>query len=290
MIFVYRGSIHLNPSHLRVAQLYHHQRSFHRRNKVIQFIMSGIPIYTSCPINASKVSGATTQTAAPGTQTNSLVPKPVPATQTASSSTISYPSAQPGAALPAPTGSVQRHTPVQPRPTTKTDNEGPPPPQPGAFPVPPRTSNIAPPPKARESYRSPTNSKPQPYPAQMLIPPPRSSIGAQPPTSSTGTSITASSAYPATIPAAEYAATRRSIEHPPGYQQNSYASELSSGQRHSHDASNNSLGGLGGYGGADQSKIIDTESVWNTAKQWVSAAGNKLSETEQEIWRRINKE
>lgn len=252
--------------------------------------MSGIPIYTSSPINASKASGTTPQTAAPGTQTTPFTPNPAPATTTASSSTSSYPAAQRGAAAPAPTGAAQRYAPVQPTPTTKTDIGGPPAPQPGAVPTPLSRSTIPPPPKAGETYHPPAPpSMSQPYPPQMSIPPPTSAYGAQHPTSSTSSSTTRSSAYPAPIPNADYGAPRRSLEHPPGYQQNSYASELSSDQRRAQDAANNSSG-LGGYGGSEKGSGIDTESVWNTASKWVTAAGNKLSATEQEIWRRINKE
>jgi len=125
----------------------------------------------------------------------------------------------------------------------------------------------------------------------MSIPPPTSAYGPQPPTSSTSTSTAPSSAYPAPIQG-DYAAPRRSLEHPPGYQQNSYASELSSNQRRAQGAANNSsnLGGLGGYGSSEKGSGIDTESMWSTAKSWVATAGEKIAETEQEIWRRINKE
>jgi hypothetical protein len=176
---------------------------------------------------------------------------------------------------------------VQPTPTTKTDDDGPPAPQPGAVPTPLSKSNVPPPPKAGETYHPPApTSISQPYPPQMSIPPPTSAYGAQPPTSSTSTSTTGSSAYPAPFQNVDYGAPRRSLEHPPGYQQNSYASELSSDQRRAQDAANNSAGG---YGGSEKGGI-DTEGMWNTASKWVTAAGNKLSETEQEIWRRINKE
>ena len=248
--------------------------------------MSGIPIYTQSPINASKAPGATLQTA------TSFAPNPAPATTTASS-TPSYPPAQPGAAAPAPTAAAQRYAPMQPTPTTKTDNESPPAPQPGAVPTPPSRSTVPPPPKVGETYQPPNPfSMPRPYPPQMSIPPPTSAYGAQPPTSSTRTANAPSSAYPAPIQG-DYEATRRSLEHPLGYQQNSYASEPSSDQRQGQDAANTSsnLGGLGGYGSSEKgSGGLDAESVWNTAKTWVTAAGEKISETEQEIWRRINRE
>ena len=255
-------------------------------------MMSGIPIYTQSPINASKASGATPQTAVPGTQTTPLAPNPAPATTTASSSTSSYPPAQPGAAVPAPTTAAQRYAPVQPTPTTKKDNEEPPAPQPGAVPTPASRNKVPPPPKAGETYQPPApSSMPQPYPPQMSIPPPTSRYGAQPPTSSTSTANAPSSGYPAHVQG-DYEAPRRSLEHPPGYQQNSYASEPSSDQRRAQDnaSSNSYLGGAGGYGSSDRGNAgIDTESMWNTAKTWVTAAGEKISETETEIWRRINK-
>ena len=253
--------------------------------------MSGIPIYTTSPINASKASGTSPQTATPGRETTPLAPNPAPASTTVASSTSSYPPAKPGAAAPAPTGAAQRYAPVQPTPTTKTDNQGPPAPQPGAVPTPLSRSNILPPPKAGDTYHPPApSSMPQPFPPQMSIQLPASAYGAQPPTSSTSTSTAPGSAYPAPTSNADYGAPRRSLEHPPGYQQNSYASELSNDQRRAQDAANNSSGGLGGYGGSENGSGIDTESMWNTASKWVTAAGNKLSETEQEIWRRINKE
>lgn len=246
--------------------------------------MSGIPVYISSPINvASKASGVTPQTSStssnPGTPT------------TATASTPSYPPAQPGAApVPAPTGSAQRYAPLQPTPTTKTDSDGPPPPQPGAFPV-PLSTGIPPPPKAGETYQPPSapqppQSIPQPYPPQMAYSSPNPAFGSQPPASSTSSTTTASSTYPVAIPAGEYDAPRRSLEHPPGYQQNTYASELTSDQRRAQDSSNST-----GLGNATASVGgIDTESIWNTAKQWASTAGKKISETEEEVWRRINKQ
>lgn len=85
-----------------------------------------------------------------------------------------------------------------------------------------------------------------------------------------------------------YGNERRSeehMEHPPGYVQNAYASELSSDQRRAMDVydvgeGNASVGG--GYGGGEE------ESIWGSAKRWVGSAGSKLSEGEKEVWRRIN--
>jgi hypothetical protein len=82
------------------------------------------------------------------------------------------------------------------------------------------------------------------------------------------------------------------LEHPPGYQQNVYASELTAEQKRVREANNTtSLRALGG-GHEDSEKIggIDAEGVWNAAKKWAQSAGEKISEAEAEVWRRINKE
>jgi len=262
--------------------------------------MSGIPVYTESPINraASKASGVTPQTAASQPETTYIAPNAAPATTTASF-TSSYPPARPGAAaVPAPTAAAQRYAPLQPTSTTRIDPDEPPAPQPGAVPrlsnnLP---SNVPPPPRAGEVYHSPQKTAaaapapqmPQPYPPQMSIPPPTTAFGAQPPTSSTSTTTAASSSYPVPLQSAEYGAPRRSLEHPPGYQQNVYASELTSDQRRAQEASNASA--LGGHDGYEDVGGLDPEGVWSTAKKWAQTAGEKISEAETEVWRRINKE
>jgi hypothetical protein len=251
--------------------------------------MSGIPVYTQSPINASKATGTTPQTAAPQGQTSPSAPKPAPA-QTTTSSTSSYPPARPGATVPAPTTAAQRYVPHQPTPTTHGQaKEGPPPPQPGAVPIPPHRNQIPPPPKAGESYHAPQQtaapaSGVRQHPPQMSIPAPSNTYGAQPPHSSTSTTNTASASYPVAIPAAEYEGPRRSLEHPPGYQQNTYASEPTSDQRRAQEA-NGSSGVMAGSEGG-----LDADSVWNVAKKWAQTAGEKISEAEAEVWRKINKE
>ena len=114
--------------------------------------MSGIPVYTQSPINASLASGATPHTAAPAPAPSSHVSSaPAPATA-AATSISSYPSARPGApAVPAPTGAAQRYAPVQATRTIQSEPEGPPAPQPGAAPIPTSRSTLPPPPKAGES-------------------------------------------------------------------------------------------------------------------------------------------
>ncbi|RDW71344.1 hypothetical protein BP6252_07907 [Coleophoma cylindrospora] len=261
--------------------------------------MSGIPVYTQSPINAVKAAAMTPQTAAPSLQTTPKAPASVAATSTATMP--AYPAAQPGAAAPASTGAAQRYTPLQPTPTTKINENGPPAPQPGAAPTAGFQSSIPPPPKPGQSYQlyqpappTPAHSMPQLYPPQMGMPPPTGTFGAQPLGSSTTTSNTSSSAYPIALPVHD--ARRQSLEHPPGYHQNVYASELTSDQRRAQEASNAStpapsgLPGLGGLSNPDEGSGLDAASIFNTAKKWAQVAGEKISEGEKEVWRRINKE
>jgi len=265
--------------------------------------MSGIPVYTQSPINAAKPSGVTPQTAAPATQTTAYAPSSNTATTTATPAyTSGYPAAQPGApAVPAPTAAAQRYAPPQPTPTRKTE-DGPAAPQPGAFPTPSNglKSNLPPPPKAGEIYHppqitpAPSAAVSQPYPPQMAIPPPTTAYGAQPPTSSTSTTTTPSSAYPVSLAVDHQSAPRRSLEHPPGYVQNPYASDLTAEQRQAQAAAEQSTNysysdnldkpnGTAAFG-------VDPEAVWNTAKKWAQSASEKIQEAEAEVWKRVNKE
>lgn len=241
--------------------------------------MSGIPVYTASPINPSKAFGVTPQTS--NINSNPGGPATTPATTTATA-TSPYPPAQlQAAAFPGPTRSAQQqYAPLNPTSATKTTADGPPPPQPGAFPV--ARNAVPPPPKVGEKYE-PTNpplsqSMPQPYQTST---PPYTAFRGQPVASTTTTASIPRGLYPVPI-AAEYGAPRQSFEHPPGYQQDAYASD----QRRAQDADNSSsLGGLSESVGG-----INTENIWNATKQWASTAGKKISETEAEIWRRISKE
>lgn len=259
--------------------------------------MSGIPVYTQSPINAaSKASGVTPQTAAPQADVSPVAPNPNPVPSTTTTTTTpTYPPARPGAAaFPAPTGTAaQRYAPVQPTKTTSSVADGPPPPQPGALPN-SLNRHIPPPPKAGETFRPEQTSTPQPrtsqpYPPQMGISPPTAAFGGLPPSSSTSTSNTASSSYPVQIPSTEYGGPRKSLEHPPGYHQNVYASEQTSEQRRAQEAINASSA-LGTRQSTEKASTMESESIWNTAKKWTQQAGEKLSEAEAEVWRKINKE
>ncbi|KAK2630250.1 hypothetical protein QTJ16_001070 [Diplocarpon rosae] len=239
--------------------------------------MSGIPVYTSSPIKASKTAGP---------QSLPLAPNP-----TATKSSSRYPPARPGApAIPAPTADAQHYAPLQPTPTSKTEDKGPPAPQPGALPIP--KTVVPPPPKAGEPYQPQPTTAPaqQTYPPQMAFIPPIVSSGYQPTKSSTSIGNAASGPYPVSLPQAADDPRRGSLEHPPGYHQNVYASELTSDQRRAQEAeeANNSSGfGIPDSGGAGG---FDSEGVWNTAKKWAQQAGDKISATERDVWRKINKE
>ncbi|RDL40689.1 uncharacterized protein BP5553_00668 [Venustampulla echinocandica] len=260
--------------------------------------MSGIPVYTRVD-TASKASGVTPQTAAPGSYKDSSGgPNPVAASTTtlssssssSSTSTSTYPSARPGAAaVPAPTGGLP---PPQWPSNFHGDTEGPPAPQPGAVPTPFSSQHVPPPPppKAGEVYHPPhqmagppaTQSMPQPYPPQMSFAPPGSAFGGQPPASSMSTSNTASSAYPISLPTDGGGYPQRSAEQASGYQQNVYASELTNDQRPGNEANNASSSGKGDG--------MESDSMWNSLGRMAQQAGAKIAAAEADVWRKINKE
>ncbi|KAN0114885.1 hypothetical protein V8E51_004429 [Hyaloscypha variabilis] len=242
--------------------------------------MSGIPVYTQSPINAAKASGITPQTTTPQGQNSSSNPIPAATTTSASSSSSTYSPAQPGVvSLPGPTTAPQL-PPLHPTPTTRETTDSPPQPQPGGLPTPASRRTIPPPPKAGELYRPQETGVP---PYQMEIPP-LAEQGVQPPRSSTSTTTTATVSYPVAIPSAEFGIPRRSLEHPPNYQQNVYASELTSDQRRAHEANTS------GTGTQDTPESVGGIEFLNTATRWAQQAGKKISEAEAEVWRRINKE
>ncbi|KAL1839376.1 hypothetical protein VTK73DRAFT_4055 [Phialemonium thermophilum] len=228
--------------------------------------MPPIPIHTQSPINPAKASGVTPQTreAAPD-ETSGSVPATTTTAGAASENQAqpAYPPARPGAvpSLPVPTATagVARHDPsLQPTPTRSVEQQGPPPPQPGAVPVPPGHRHAgAPPPTATGAPSGPPSAS---FTASQLdIPAPAV------PYAQRGT---ASAAAPNT-------------EHPGGYRQNANASEFSSQQRAAHDMFPGPGGGVDG----DE----DEAGVWDSAKKWAQTAGEKLSAAESEVWRRINK-
>ncbi|CZT49761.1 uncharacterized protein RSE6_10650 [Rhynchosporium secalis] len=253
--------------------------------------MAGIPVYTSSPMKASKPSATTPQTDAPGSQGEHIAPNAAPTTATASA-TSSYMPAQPtSVTFPAPTTAAQqRYAPLQPTATTKIDSQ-PPAPQPGAVPTPSSRSAIPPPPKAGESYQPQQTAAPvQSYPPQMSYPP-AATYGSIPPSSTTSTTNAPSILFPVALPTAE-SAPRSSLEHPPGYHQNVYASELTSDQRRAQETEQANDSSVLGLSNQDKGSTggFDSEGVWDTAKKWAQTAGEKISVAEAEVWKKINNE
>jgi hypothetical protein len=272
--------------------------------------MAPVQIYAESPINtAAKADGVTPQTAAaPPPAAGQAPTRTAPA---AAGAQGSYPPAQPGAtpSLPQPTGaaSSQRYAPVQPTPTSQLEDSGPPPPQPGAMPQPPSAlTTLPPPPKAGEKYQPPEPT-PGPqmqsnvaYPTQMGLPAPAA------PYTQRGTATASSAAsyggqvqlpgMPAFSPQAGAGGVGGdNYAHPPGYMQNVNAADFSRDQRAAHEASMQSYGagsssGMGGSSGMSGEGSDGEEGIWDTAKKWAQAAGEKLSAAENEVWRRINKE
>lgn len=289
--------------------------------------MPPVQLHLDDPVAPQHPQGVTPQTAA-ADPASAAAPANNQATTT-SAAAPAYPSAQPGqAAVPAPTSYAPPTSQPAPTRTSQFSQDGsPPPPQPGAVPAP--SSSIPPPPKAGESPAATATAKPQGTPFtgalnQMHIPPPPQTNLA--PTHSTtvpapgaGFASPSGGGGPTTLnlgpvttaptSAAQDGSGRRSSEHPPGYQQNVYAQEMTPAQRASLEGEQRregfaaQLGGAfggnagprdGGLGGGMMGGNAgggvggDGEGVWGAAKSWLGAAGSKLAETEEEVWRRIN--
>ncbi|MCJ1465118.1 hypothetical protein MMC07_003734 [Pseudocyphellaria aurata] len=234
--------------------------------------MSGIPIHTQSPISPAK-DGSTTSTPS------------------------SYPSARPGAA-PTPT-----------RTQATGSRHDPPPPQPGAIPIPSQSTmtakpNLPPPPKVGEVVKPPeyytaaqaTPTKPthpQPYPQQMTLPSPVASHG-QPPASTTSPAYMPSFASTASIPSSQHVRPTpsgsfplkgsgkddASLEHPPGYVQNPYASDMTPSQRFATEqASQPERSPALGYSEKRRTSnagFEDNEGLWGMAKKWAKEASDTV--------------
>ena len=269
--------------------------------------MSGIQVHTSDPISpakATKATAITPQTAYPHTQATPY--QPAAPTSAASSS---YPSAQPGQTVPTPTQTIAPPT-----------NYGPADPQPGAVPVlpPPTTTakaTLPPPPKAGEKPQPPSDytpnpqvvpSLPQPYPSQMSQPPLNKTFnnGAIPPHSTTSTATTLSyqpSKSPTTLPSSgdSSAAARASLEHPEGYVQNQYATEMTAEQRlammqqepgnESSNLPDPVLGYVPNRARSESSaSAVTGGDIWEGAKKYLGQVGEKVGEVEGKTWDWIN--
>jgi hypothetical protein len=76
---------------------------------------------------------------------------------------------------------------------------------------------------------------------------------------------------------------RRSSEHPPGYQQNIYAQDLSPAQRSSLDEQTRRESLDEGSSAGETAG-----NMWNAVKGWANAAGKSLADTEEQVWKKIN--
>ena len=296
----------------------------------------------------------------------SLNPQPPTETTAAAQRPTSSPG-EPGINPPTPTVtsvSTSTYEPTLQSSSTNPDrssatSSNPPSPQPGSLPTPERPRSrsasprrdIPPPPKAGEkmqpaSYYSPTPTPTYPqqgsYSAQMggvPISDPRSA--AQPPYTGSYAQNGLLSPHPNGIlsPARSYGSPaqtpttasmqQKNLEHPPGYQQNPYAADMTPDQRFAsqrgptspslgYNDINSGMGGIkspsgmfqglsgmvsprpsggsGGGGGVVGGGILngdgksDDGSIWGTVSGWAKGAGKKLSEVEGEVWRRINGE
>lgn len=255
--------------------------------------MSGIEIHTQDPINLAEATGETPQTA----YTSKPQTSSQPSATTAPSN--SYPAAQPGAARSTPTSTV-----------APSSAHGPPPPQPGAAPVPapPATTakaTLPPPPKAGErpmppeyyappqpSFAQPAHS--QPYPSQMSQPPPGHPAYGVPPGSTTSATTIPSYTHHApstSLPISGELPGRTSLEHPPGYVQNPYASDMTPAQRLAAEQRENesesispSLGYNDGARRSSNADFGEEDSVWQMAKKGLKKTGEEASKLHGRIW------
>lgn len=237
--------------------------------------MSGIQIHTEDPISASSITPQTSNAGNPSQPAKSTAPPP-----------YVYPPAEPGAVAPTPTRTVPH-----------SSSYGPPAPQPGAGSVPPpritAQLSLPPPPKAGEKPLSPehyapvpsTLAQPQPYPSQMSQPTVDSPIKGVP-TGSTTATIMQPSCDPSTQPSNDASSTdmpiRASLEHPPGYVQDPFASDMTPDQRFAAEQQqgngSDTLPSLGYTDNPRGTKPGLEDDIWGTAKKWMKESGKQAKE------------
>lgn len=249
--------------------------------------MPPIPVHIDDPIVPQKAPDATRTAQEP--PTGAIPPnKPSTTTQTVPSA---YPPARPGApAAPAPTAFIPRPAPEPTRTQPQVTHDQPPPPQPGAVPVASSyqqaqtyaSNPSVPPPRSGEALKQPSTA----MPSQMQMPPPSQNyapthstmVGAPAPVGPQGNGPTTLNFGPVAHDAPS--------DHPPGYQQNTYAQDLNPAQRSGLDAQERKESIVNNFGGESAGEAA--ENVWNAVKNWASVAGEKLAETEESVWKRIN--
>lgn len=249
--------------------------------------MPPIPVYIDDPIVPQKAQGATQPAPEPRA---GAIPSNNPSTTTQDVSSV-YPPARPGApAAPAPTGFIPRPAPDPTRTQPQVTQDQPPPPQPGAVPVPmnyqqAQTSTgtpLVPPPRPgeapRQQYAAMPSQMQMPPPSQNYAPTHSTMAGAPVPVGPQGSGPTTLNFGPVAHDAPS--------DHPPGYQQNTYAQDLNPAQRSGLDVQERKESIVNNLGGETAGEAA--ENVWNAVKNWASVAGEKLAETEESVWKRIN--
>ncbi|CZT22799.1 uncharacterized protein RCC_08505 [Ramularia collo-cygni] len=248
--------------------------------------MPPVPVFIDEPITPQKPKGITPQTAAPISTDES-------ANASTTTAQAPYPAARPGQGPPAPTpyAPQPQALPQPSRTTAAAYDNGPPPPQPGAVPVAPSQqasstlpSTLPPPPKAGEV--APTTT----MPPQMGIPAPQQNYAPVYGTSSATT--TPQRPGPTTLNfGAAPAPQIQAGSHPPGYQQNVMAQEMSSTARASLEQQDQRRPSIVPNLNIGGDSANDTAgNMWNAVKGWASAAGSTIAETEKEVWKRINRD
>ncbi|KAL9134660.1 MAG: hypothetical protein Q9175_004152 [Cornicularia normoerica] len=255
--------------------------------------MSGVPIHSEDPISPAKASGITPQPAYDPNAGNSLQPL-----KTTASYPYAYPPVQPGVAAPNPTSSIPQ-----------SSSYGPPA---GVAPVPPpptitAQSSLPTSPKAGEKALSPahdapvhlTPAQPQPYPSQMPQQTVDRRFNGLPPESTTSTSMppsSNSSAQSSNILSSTGKPVQASLEHPAGYVQNPFASELTPDQRFAAEQQQeNRSDTLPSLGYIDDPKgprlgLEDDETVWGTAKKWAKETGEQATKLGEKVWDKFGPE
>ena len=249
--------------------------------------MPPVPVRIDDPITPTKAQAPPQQTAEQpaGSLANN-------ATTTSQNGTPAYHPARPGAAaVPAPTPYIPQPPPEATRTQASAVAQNvPPPPQPGAVPMPPSQqasmnspSTLPPPPKAGESLKQRQASVSN----QMAIPPPDQNYGHTRSTSAYVPPTTTTSEYRgATTLNFGPVSSPPQAPHPPGYHQNTAAQEMSSAQRSSLEEQERKDGVFAQIGGDSAGETA--ASYWNAVKGWASTASEKLIETEETVWRKLN--
>ena len=86
-----------------------------------------------------------------------------------------------------------------------------------------------------------------------------------------------------------------SLEHPPGYVQNPFASDMRADQRFAaQQEQENGSDGVTSLGYTDNSSkgsplgLEDDQTVWGTAKKWAKETGEQASRFGEDVWNKFN--